>query len=46
LQASAVFQDVNVAREEQKGTGQAGELGVNLTVSYFPERSPAEKETP
>jgi len=46
LQASPVFQDVNVAREEQKGPGPGGELDVKLSVSYFPERSPAEKGAP
>jgi Tfp pilus assembly protein PilN len=43
LQASPVFQDVNVSREEQKGTGQVTELGVKLRVSYFPQRTAVEK---
>jgi len=43
LQASPVFQDVNVSREEQKGAGQVSELGVKLRVSYFPQRPEAEK---
>jgi len=43
LQASPVFQDVNVSREEQKGSGQATELGVKLRVSYYPSRTPDEK---
>ena len=38
LQASPVFQDVVIAREEQLGTGVGGDIGVGMTVSYFPER--------
>jgi hypothetical protein len=37
LQASPVFQDVVVSREERKGTGGSGDIGVDLTVSYYPE---------
>jgi hypothetical protein len=40
LQASPVFQDVVVAKEEQKGTGGASDVAVELTVSYFPEKAP------
>jgi len=40
LQASPVFQDVIVAREERKGTAGNSDLGVDLTVSYYPERAP------
>ena len=40
LQASPVFQDVVVSREERKGTGGSGDVGVVLTVSYFPENAP------
>jgi hypothetical protein len=39
LQASPVFQDVIVSREEHKGTGGSGDVGVDLTVSYFPEKA-------
>jgi hypothetical protein len=39
LQASPAFQDVAVLREEQKGTGAAGDIGVDMNVSYFPERA-------
>jgi len=38
LQASPVFEDVIVTHEERKGTGNASEIAVNLSVSYFPER--------
>jgi len=43
LQASPVFQDVVVAREERKGTGSSTDIGVDLTVSYFPERALADR---
>ena len=47
LQASPVFQDVVVSREERKGTGGAGDVGVVMTVSYFPEKAaPVEAATP
>jgi len=47
LQASPVFQDVVVAREERKGTGGSGDVGVDLTVSYFPEKAvPEAPSTP
>jgi Fimbrial assembly protein (PilN) len=39
LQASSVFQDVVVSREERKGTGGSGDVGVDLTVTYFPEKA-------
>ena len=40
LQASPVFRDVVVSREESKDTtGGAGGVGVNLTVTYFPEKT-------
>jgi hypothetical protein len=42
LQASPVFQDVIVSREEKKGTGNSGDVGVDLTVSYFPEKAAPE----
>src|SRR4051812_34543991 len=42
LQASPVFQDVVVSREERKGTGGSGDVGVDMTVTYFPEKSPPE----
>ena len=45
LQASPVFQDVVVSREERKGTGGSGDIGVDMTVSYFPEKSAAEAES-
>ena len=38
LQASPVFQDVVVAREEKKGdVGTKADVQVDMTVSYFPE---------
>lgn len=43
LQASPVFQDVIVSREESKGTGGSADVGVDLTVSYFPEKSLPER---
>jgi len=43
LQASPVFQDVVVAREERMGTGGAADVGVELTVSYFPEKALPER---
>jgi hypothetical protein len=47
LQASPVFQDVVVSREESKGTGGSGDVGVDLTVSYFPEKAvPVAASTP
>jgi hypothetical protein len=47
LQASPVFQDVVVKREERKGTAGSGDVGVDLTVSYFPEKSaPPEAVSP
>jgi hypothetical protein len=47
LQASPVFQDVVVSREERKGSGGSGDVGVDLTVTYFPEKAPpAATETP
>lgn len=40
LQASPVFQDVVVAREEKKGgVGTNADVQVDMTVSYFPERA-------
>lgn len=39
LQASPVFQDVVVSREESKGTGGSADVGVELTVTYFPEKT-------
>jgi len=42
LQASPVFQDVVVSREERKGTGGSGDVGVHMTVTYFPEKSAPE----
>lgn len=39
LQASPVFQDVVVTREERKGTGSVGDVSVAMSVSYFPERA-------
>src|SRR5215831_1091882 len=50
LQASPVFQDVVVSREERKGgtaNSASGDVGVDLTVTYFPEKaSPVAPETP
>jgi hypothetical protein len=43
LQASPVFQDVVVSREESKGTGGSADVGVDLTVSYFPEKALPER---
>jgi len=43
LQASPVFQDVVVAREEQKGATAASDIEVELTVSYFPEKALPER---
>jgi len=43
LQASPVFQDVVVAREERRGTGGASDVGVEMTVSYFPEKALPER---
>jgi|KBSMisStandDraft_5_1062788.scaffolds.fasta_scaffold538993_1 hypothetical protein len=45
LQASPVFADVIVSREESKGTGGAGDVGVDLTVTYFPEKTAPEATT-
>jgi len=45
LQASPVFQDVVVSREESKDTGGAGAVGVNLTVTYFPEKTAPAPQT-
>ena len=45
LQASPVFQDVVVSREERKGTGGSGDAGVDLTVTYFPEKTAPEATT-
>ena len=39
LQATPVFQDVVVTREERKGAGGVGEVNVAMSVSYFPERA-------
>jgi len=39
LQASPVFQDVVVAREEKKGSGPNSDVEVDMTVTYFPERA-------
>ncbi len=39
LQASPVFQDVVVAREEKKGAAINSDVEVDMTVSYFPERA-------
>src|SRR6185436_17505031 len=43
LQASPVFQDVVVTREERKGTGGNSDVGVEMTVSYFPEKALPER---
>jgi len=43
LQASPVFQDVIVAKEERVGTGGTGDVAVDLTVSYFPENALPER---
>jgi hypothetical protein len=45
LQASPVFQDVVVSREERKGTGGSGDVGVDMTVTYFPEKATPEATT-
>jgi hypothetical protein len=54
LQASPVFQEVIVSREESrdqskgagveqsKTAGSTGDIGVRLTVSYFPEKAAPE----
>jgi hypothetical protein len=42
LQASPVFQDVVVSREERKGTGGSSDVGVDMTVTYFPEKAAPE----
>lgn len=39
LQATPVFQDVVVTREERKGVGGVGEVSVVMSVSYYPERA-------
>jgi hypothetical protein len=46
LQASPVFQDVVVSREERKGTGGSGDIGVDLIVTYFPEKAAPEAAAP
>ena len=46
LQASPVFQDVVVSREERKGTGGSADIGVDLIVSYFPEKAAPEAAAP
>jgi hypothetical protein len=46
LQASPVFQDVVVLREESKGTGGPGDVDVDLTVTYFPEKTAPEVTPP
>jgi len=46
LQASPAFGDVVVSREESKGTGGAGDVGVDLTVTYFPEKTAPEATPP
>jgi len=46
LQASPAFGDVVVSREESKGTGGPGDVGVDLTVTYFPEKTAPEATPP
>jgi len=43
LQASPVFQDVVVAKEERKGAAGSSDVAVDLTVSYFPEKALPER---
>lgn len=43
LQASPVFQDVVVSKEERKGTAGSTDVAVDLTVSYFPEKALPER---